>query len=913
MEWSAAHPVLSLLLILAGSALAGIGVFRVQWDPSMQGMVIQGDEDHRYYLETVDRFGTDSVTRILVQDRNLFTPEKLRSLMEMINALGDLDEIDRIESLFTVLQLNRNSVGLIEASPVVDWLPETQEDAYRIRHAALHNPILVNHLVSRDGTATVVNVYADPEQAGPRFDTAFSGKIDERIAPWSGAFRRVFQLGLPYANRMLSEGMMHDMGRLIPLSVCILLLVLGVFMRSPSGILLPVVTAGTSVLWTAGFMGAAGIPVNILTTIVPALIFVIGSTEDIHILSEYREGRRREGSAKAALAYAIEKTGTVIALTALTTFLGFFATTINKITLLKQFGMVASFGLLVNPVITCMLAPVYLRFLRPFSKTDRRGEGTDRLDTFYTWLSDVIVSLTTRHRQKILWTMIGAMLVVGAFAARIRVDNDRLGYFRESSDIVRRSRILQDELAGSQMFQLRISGGFPGAFLRPENLKQIERLQQYLKESGAFDTSFSVVDYISYLHMVMNNGNPAYYRVPDDEDVVGEYVRYMRADWPARHLTRDLSEAGITVMHSLSSSRKLQDALDALDAYIEKQMDPHLLTRVTGRSVLMNQAAQSMTLGQVQSISIILAAILLIMSVLFVNVKVGLLSLIPNLFPIALVFGIMGLAGIPLNVGTAMVAAISIGIAVDNTIHMMFRYNREVRRSNRIDTALGACIRAEIRPVLATTLGLTLGFSALGLSSFSPIAWFGLLSALVMVLAALADLLLTPALLSGTQIITLWDIAQISLKREVLETVDLFQDMKPSQIKKVVLMGRLREAGSGELIIRQGDQGDEMFLLLEGHAKVFMTDKESGKEIVLHRAGPGTVIGEIALMSSVKRTASVQADEPVTYITYNRHTIDRIKKHAPRIASQLFLNLSRVMVVRLQEQAEAQARIPHKL
>jgi len=905
MQWSAAHPVLSLSLVLLGTVLALAGALRIQWDPSMRGMVIEGGEDHRYYRRTVASLGTDCVSVVFVRDRDLFSPGKLEALHEMVLRLGELPEVDRVESLFSVLRLDPGPEGMIEVSPVVDWLPQTREDAYRIRHAALHNPILVNNLVSPDGTATVVNLYLDAEPSTPDFDRAFSRKVDEVVAPRAGSFQELFQLGVPYANRMLSQGMMTDMARLVPLSVGVLLLTFGLLLRSAVGILLPLITGALSILWTAGYMGFLGIPINILTTIVPALLFVVGSTEDVHILWEYRRAAQREAPGRPAVARAVEKTGTAITLTALTTFLGFAATTVNPITLLRQFGAVASFGLIANPLLTCLIAPLFLRGVRPFSRRARPPGITDGLDRFFRRLADGIVAVTRRRRREILGGMLLASLAAGLLALRVEVDNDPLGYFKESSELVRRSRTLHERMSGSQVFQLRLSGGFPGAFLRPENLKEIEKLQRYIAKSGRFDTSLSLADYLAYLHSIANGGNPAFHRVPDDEETVTEYVRILQADWPSRYAARDLSEAGITVTHRMSSSRHFLQALKDLEAFIAREVDPHLLTRVTGRSVLMNQAALSMTLGQVQSISIILAAILAIVSFLFLNIRVGLLALVPNLFPIVLVFGIMGLFGIPLNVGTAMVAAISIGIAVDNTIHMFFRYNQEVRRLNRADEALAACIRAEIRPVVVTSLGLALGFGVLGLSSFSPIAHFGLLSAAVMVLAVLADLLLTPVLLSGTQIITLWDTVQTSLQKEVLEQVDIFRGMKPSQIKKLVLMGRLCEAGAGEVILQEGAQGDEMFLLLEGRARIFVTNPDSGEEVLIHSAGPGTVIGEIALMTSVKRTASVRAEEPLTYITYDGHTIDRVKRHAPHLAAQLFQNLSRIMVVRLQELAAA--------
>ena len=903
MQWALAHPVLSVLLVLLGTLTAIPGLFKIVWDPSVKGMIVRGNEAHRYYTESVALFGTDDVSSIFVSDRNLFTPEKLRTLARMIHALAEIDGVARTESMFSFLLVEPDGEGGLQPVPDMGWIPDTREDALAIRHGAIHNPILVNNLISADGNTVVVNIYWTPALANQGLEVYCATRIDKVLEDYAGAFQELFQFGLPDLNRALSRSIVRDLTGMVPVSVAVLLLVLGLCMRSAQGVLLPFASAALSVTWTLGFMGYAGIPINILTAIVIPLLFAVGSTEEVHIISEFRQASAQGKARRSAVEEVIEKTGTAVTLTALTTFLGFLATTTNQISLLRQFGFAASFGLLANPVITALLTPPFLGILTRRNEKPGPVRECGRSERLFSALGARIVSLCNRRKKTLLVIWFGSTILAVLFTFEVSEDNNPLGYFRPSADIVKRSHIVGERLSGSQTFQVRISGGSGGTFLQPEKIRQIWKLQKYLRECGVFATSVSIADFIAYLHMMSHDGNPEFFSIPEEEETIAEYMRYLVPQWPTRHMNRDLSQASITVFHNIRSGPGLQEAMKSLDQFISEEMDPHLIVRTTGRSVLVNQAATTMTIGQIESISIILAAILVIMSFLFYSFRAGLLSLIPNIVPIALLFGTMGLFGIPLNVGTAMVAAISIGIAVDNTIHMMYRYSREVRRLNSVDLAIEACIRKEIRPVVVSTVGLTLGFATLSLSAFSPVAWFGLLSALVMVFAGAADLLLTPVLLSKIQVITLWDIFRISLRKEVLEDVELFLDMKPGQIRKFVLMGKLNEANPGDLIMKQGDRGDDMLLVLEGQARVFVTEAATGRETVLSAATPGMVVGEMALMTGVTRTASIVAETPMTYITYDRTTIERVKQHAPKIASQLFLNLSSIMVHRLQEQA----------
>ena len=897
--WSQSHRWIVIAGVTIVTILALYSARNIKIDASTEGMMIQGTPAQDYYHETLKKFGTDNITVIFIQDKNLFTPAKLKLLDDLVFNFEELKGVTKVESLYSVTNF-KGVDGALETNPLMDWPPETLEEAEQVKANALRSPILLKSLISKDGTATAINLFIDADPDDPEFNVKFSRRVDEIIKPFQSKYDSIFQIGLSYTRRLISENIVSDTVKLAPMAALVLLLTLVISMRSASGALLPMLTAGTSIIWTAGFMAQVNIPLNVLTVIVPSLIIVIGSTEDIHMLSEYMEGiEETKGKRDEAISIMSGKVGTAVLLTSLTTFIGFLSITLNQITLLKQFGVVAAFGLFVNPVITCLLAPVYLHFfgsVKSRASVEHKASSTDR---FFGFLADKIMMIINSNKRLVLTFFLGLSVIIGVFTLLVNVDNDLLGYFKKNSDIRSRSQILHKDLAGAQTFFIRISGGFPGTFKQPENLAQIAQIQKYIAERGLFDKTKSLADDISLIHREMNDGNEKYFRVPDSADLIAQYLLFLHRDKISRFITADFSEANILVRHNISSSYELADALQELEGYIKKNINPHFLWGFTGENILVNAAADSMAAGQAQSLSLVLVVIFIIMSILFVNVKAGALSLVPNLFPIVLNFGIMGIFGIPLNTGTAMVAAIAIGIAVDDTIHLMSRYNTEMRVLQSQDKAVDVCIHAEVRPVISTSVALALGFAVLGFSNFVPIISFGLLSAMVMVFAIIGDLFITPILLSSTQLMTLWDMIGLHLQKAVIQNAELFRELKPWQMKRIVLLGKVQTKDAGNLAIEQGEEGSSMYLLLEGTAEVVMRDIKTGKDILLTKLNPGDVFGEIALVEPGPRSADVRALEPINYLEIDWNGLKRIQRIYPRIASRLFLNLSRILGGRL--------------
>jgi hypothetical protein len=301
-----------------------------------------------------------------------------------------------------------------------------------------------------------------------------------------------------------------------------------------------------------------------------------------------------------------------------------------------------------------------------------------------------------------------------------------------------------------------------------------------------------------------------------------------------------------------------------------------------------------MILGQLQSVLLILTFFMLIITFMFTDLRVGLIAALPNMFPVVILFGVMGYAGIPLNIGTTMAAAIAIGIAVDDTLHFMLRYNQELRTSKSQTRAMQNTVYEEALPVVSTSVALTVGFLVFVLSDFAPVAQFGLLSAVVISAALLADFVITPLVISSLRLVTLWDMLSSRVRQQVIPRSPLFRDMRPWQIRKFVLSSNLLEFAAGDHVYRQGDSSAALYLVMKGIVEVTVPRREEeGTSPVVDRFVSGQIFGDIALLADEPRKTNAIALSDVTVMVLTREAIANVTLFHPYMASKLFLNLAR--------------------
>ncbi len=318
---------------------------------------------------------------------------------------------------------------------------------------------------------------------------------------------------------------------------------------------------------------------------------------------------------------------------------------------------------------------------------------------------------------------------------------------------------------------------------------------------------------------------------------------------------------------------------------------------VVGENLMVNAAAESLMVAQVKSLVILLCVIFLMMSVMFTSLKGGLISLIPNLVPIIMLFGVMGLLGIPLNPGTAMVAVIAVGIAIDGTIHLFSRYNDLCRRTSDYEGAVHTTVQEEATPMVATSLALALGFGILLMSNFTLIAQFGALSAATMLFALFANLLITPIIMTRIRLIGLHQLLALSVHKEVLEKSPLFQGMSNYQMRKAILISELHEFEEGELLVEQGTFGRSMYLILSGQVDVVRRIECKAKHVAVLNAGQ--IFGEIGYVRKVHRTADVRALVRVEALRFDYKQLKKDLKFFPHIVANINFNISCILGERL--------------
>ncbi len=258
-----------------------------------------------------------------------------------------------------------------------------------------------------------------------------------------------------------------------------------------------------------------------------------------------------------------------------------------------------------------------------------------------------------------------------------------------------------------------------------------------------------------------------------------------------------------------------------------------------------------------------------------------------------------------LNFGTNIFASIALGIAVDDTIHLMMRLSSEVRATSDQEAALVQTVATVGKPALYASLVLLLGFLTLCLSTFVPIQEFGFLSATTIAVGLVGEIALLPALLATTRIITLWDLLYLKLGRDPHKTIPLFAGLRPLQARIVTLMGELKTFPRGQPIIRQGEVGNEMYVLIKGTADIFINSAAQSRLVRTLRRGD--VFGEMGLIRRHERTADVVATEDVEVIAVDERFLSRMQRRYPRIGAKIFLNIARILSDRLQEESQRPA------
>ena len=877
--------VITLLVLLTGIALYFLPGLRLEI--TAEGMMVKNDPARLFYERTLDAFGSDNVTIVYLEDDNLFDSRKLELIQRAVNEINKLVLVEKTDSLFSIRYL-RTIDGFTYTSPYLASIPQNSEQANAIKQAALINPLIKKNLLSEDGRVMAINVHFDAKRYFRGFDKEVSSQLEQILQPLKAELGRVFFIGDPYVRNGISQRIHADQQMILPGAILLLVITLAISLRRLQAALIPLLTAGLSVIWILGLMAALDIPVNVMSSVIPALLIIIGSTEDIHLLSEYLNNYRQGVTRDQAIQLMSDNMGMAIMLTFVTTYVGFLSIALNDLELIKQFGLLTSTGLLLNFLITVLLVPASLKLGGRLSSAQK----TMHRDHLYARVARLLLIMTDKYRYQVMAVLILSVLLGLYNALDLRINNNVMDYFDDDSTIIQQSRQLHQNLSGIQSLSL-VLRGTPGTFLQVPYIRNLASIQQHLDNMGYFDNSFSFADFIGVVHSGLDGERPGVIYLPAENEVVEGYMAFLDNTMARDFVSTDYSQAKIIVRHNISNSEKLNRVVDAIYQYVNKNVESGIDFQVTGESYLNSRAIDYMARGQAQSLILMILVIFILMSILFVNSRAGVVAVIANLFPIIILFGVMGFFGIPLNTGTAMVATISLGICVDHSMHFMVRYQRLSKNTDSRFDALDHTVRLESLPIMATALSLAVGFAALTLSDFPPVAKFGQLSALVMLLALISTFIIIPLLLRYIRLTSVWDMLSLDLKRDVVKTSPLFAGMSNWQARKIVALSEIIDYRQDEAILMQDDPVDHLFLLLSGSVEVWRREID-GSTYMLDSIEPGGVFGAMSPLEQKQCHADMVAIIPSTIMRLRAESIHTIGRVSPRLAVKLLENLNKI-------------------
>ena len=695
-----------------------------------------------------ERFRTEfGGTRTLIVAIEAPSRERLvsdQSLAFIGKVTGDIERLEavtRVSSLATATLVDARPSESPDADSVLDVRLLTDDlgvrPASEIAQRAIDDELLGGDLISKDGTVAAIVVFFDESRVDAIRARVIAEIRQAVTASLPADFRAHFNGSLEISetyNRIT----LANQTRFSPPILVLTIVALFLLFRSWRRTLLTLAGVLISVIWTLGLYDLMGFTYNVLSSMIVPLTVVLAISDDVHIIQHYEE-YRREGTPEQAFKSTVAHLIAPIFGASGTTALGMASLATSQVVAVREFGLGAAVGVMV--VISLILLPTMLGWLRPEPAPPPQE----------TWFKNPMIAVarfSTRRPRWILATALGLTIVCIAGLSRVYVDTNHINFFSPSHPLGVSARVIDEKLAGIYTFQILLEGP-PESLAQPDALRRMDGLAEQLRSLPFVRKVTRFSDNLARIHRDLDGSSRE--RIPSTASAVAqELFVFGLADAGRAELERlvasDFSKAQITIKLASMSSDLVFEQVNtagklAADAFAGTPIQP----TVTGSGRLFSMLDHYLVVSQISSFAMAFVTVFGVIFLVFRSWRFGALAIIPNLFPVLAIFGVMGWLDISLNVATIMVASVALGVVDDDTIHFISRYRRETRAGASTDEAIVLATSHEGRAALTTALVNSCAFGVLALSEYRPSGWFGGLLALTMIVAFLAEVLILPA------------------------------------------------------------------------------------------------------------------------------------------------------------------------
>ncbi|MCB9724134.1 MAG: MMPL family transporter [Spirochaetaceae bacterium] len=761
-DWLAAHAALVLSTGLAALLALASGVGAIEFETHAERFLASDHPARLRYESFKQAFGLDTAIFVLIEAEDVFDPaflDRLNSFHEALEA--DLPHLDEVRSLASARLLDGGD-DVLRAGEVRDELPVDRAGAETIFRRLSATSTHPGHVFARDRGLTAVAVRLDAfdwtgaADAGggdpPPLSATESGRVVERVralAAEAWPDHAWHLAGNPVVNARLAAAFARDTLRFAAIALATIALALAALFRRPSAVVLPLAIVLLSIAATLGAAGRLGVKLNVTIQILPAFLLAIGASAAIHLLVLFYQHLDAGASRRQAVASALGHAGPALVATSATTAagLGSFAMA-HDLAPVALLGVIAPIGVAMTlfAVVGLLPAALVLLPIRP-ARGASRSLGT-QLGIRLARVGQVV--LRAPGRALGLAGLVFALSVLALL--RIDAANDALAYFPEGDPIRTATRVLDERLSGSVSMEVVVEAPAGHDVRSPELIAALDGLGAAAsaippRDGARINHVVSLADVLREIHDALASpaaGEPA---LPDESALIAQELLLFEstgADDLERVATTDYSSTRITLRAPWVPSQHYLELVPGIESLLRETLPAGYEVSTTGLLVLFAEAVEAISHGFRTSYATALLLIALMMVAFLRSLQGGLLSMIPNLLPIAITLGVMGLVGIDLDLFTMLIGSIAIGLAVDDTVHLSHAFRRGWERHGDLEKAVTEGFEATGSAIVTSSIVLCLGFVTYAFSPMANLAAFGLLTSLSIALALVADVLLLP-------------------------------------------------------------------------------------------------------------------------------------------------------------------------
>lgn len=766
-------PTMFGLALVFGSQLP-----KLTTDTSSENYLKPGDPDRVTYDGFREQFGRDTKIAIGIDPPEVFDLAFLERLRAFHRALeADVPLLDEVTSLINIRNTRGEGDRLIVEDLMEDF-PATKEELAVLEARIMASSLYRDFVISRDGSFTSIIVETQAYSSLGAADDVFGGfegeanpsdgvtpafltgeensEIVQAIYDVAERFDapdfRIYITGSPVMIVYLQEKMAEDMAKFLGVALVVIAVLLFALLRRLAGVVLPLLIVILSLTTTLGIMALAEIPITVPTQILPSFLLSVGVGYAVHVLVVFLQHYDAGASREEGLVHALGHSGIPIIMSAVTTSAGLFSFMTAELTHIAVFGIVAPAGVAVCLVYSLVLLPALIAVFPIRRRTHSRGaDHMSRTDRVLQGVGGAC----GRNPWRVVFA--SSALAVFAIAGTLQVEfsHNPMEWFKDDSIVKIASSTIDERLGGTLPMEVLIDTRIENGVNEPAVLNRIDamhrRVDRFIAEGNNLGQAVSIVDVVRETHQALNENRPEFYLIPQDREVIAQEMLLFENSGSDDLEDVVDSQFSITRFTLRMPDGEAYDRADLiLDATSEftRIMGEHAQVTVTGLSVIMNRTMNAVVRSLSRSYILALTLITPLMMLLIGSLRRGLVSMVPNLLPILLTLGLMGWTGIPLDIFTLLIGCIAIGLAVDDTIHFIHGYQRYWEQHGDAARAISQTLETTGKALLFTSLVLAAGFFIFTLSSLNNLIAFGLLTGFAILMAFIADVTVTPALLT---------------------------------------------------------------------------------------------------------------------------------------------------------------------